>query len=293
MAGTDVSAVTVHFPKPQGGFNTTTSGAVSSAATTVGLNSTGNYNDGDVGVWIIDPTDSNKKQVFVGVVDTGGSQVTGVKWVSGTNQAHSSGATVVDYVTAAHIQMISKGMRVEHNENGTHDNTKVAMLAGAQAFSGAKTFSAPATFGGNATFNSQVNINSVDVSAAFESWVPSYVNITVGNGTVVAKNKQIGKTVHFKWSLTFGNTTSISTGPTVTLPVASAVTESGGTFPLAITDASDTSIRAPGLAYATTTGIIKLQYFNVNAVAVDITATAPVTFATGDVIEVRGTYEAP
>lgn len=116
---TSVSSVSSHFPKPQDGFTTTTSGSISSGATSVGLNSTGSYANGDVVVLIIDPTDANKKQAFTGVVDTSGVQITSVVWTSGTNQNHSAGATVVDYVAATHTGMISKGALVSHNQDGT------------------------------------------------------------------------------------------------------------------------------------------------------------------------------
>lgn len=115
----DVSSVTSHFPNPQDGFTTTTSGPVTSGGSTVGLNSTGDYTNGDVVVLIIDPTDSDKKQVFVGTIDTAGVQVTNVVWVGGTNQSHSSGATVVDYYDAAHVRMVTKGLLVAHNQDGT------------------------------------------------------------------------------------------------------------------------------------------------------------------------------
>lgn len=115
----DVSALTSHFPNPQDGFTTTTSGAVSSGATTVGLNSTGDYSNGDVVVLIIDPADADKKQVFVGTIDVSGSQVTNVAWVGGTNQSHSSGTTVVDYYDAAHVKMTTKGILVHSNQDGT------------------------------------------------------------------------------------------------------------------------------------------------------------------------------
>lgn len=128
---TDVSTVTNHFPKPQDGFTTTTSGSVSSGGTTVGLNSTGNYSNGDIFVGIIEPGDSNKKQAFTGVIDTGGVQVTGVKWTSGTNQSHASGVTVVDYVAATHLQMMTKGILVEHNQDGTHDKTLITSRSSA------------------------------------------------------------------------------------------------------------------------------------------------------------------
>jgi hypothetical protein len=115
----DVSQVTSHFTSPQDGFTTTTSGSVSSGAATVGLSSTGGYENNDVVVLIIDPEDSDKKQVFAGTMDTANTQVTGVKWVGGTNQSHGAGATVVDYYDAAHQQMMTKGILVHADQDGT------------------------------------------------------------------------------------------------------------------------------------------------------------------------------
>lgn len=107
---TNVNTVTNHYPSPQNGFTTTTSGSVGSGAATVGLNSVAGYTNGQIIVLVIDPTDASKKQTFTGVVDTAGVQVTGVKWTAGTNQTHALGATVVDYATATHIGMITKGL---------------------------------------------------------------------------------------------------------------------------------------------------------------------------------------
>lgn len=119
---TDVSNVTKHFPSPQNGFTTTTSGTVTAGATTVALTSTGNYTNGQTVVLIVDPTGA-AKQTFTGVVDTGGLQITSVKWVAGTNQEHAAGATVVDYAAAAHIAMMSKGILVHHDQAGLHNST--------------------------------------------------------------------------------------------------------------------------------------------------------------------------
>ena len=54
------------FPTAQEGFTTTTSGSVASGATTVGLNSVAGYSNGEWVVFVIDPTDTNKKQAFQG-----------------------------------------------------------------------------------------------------------------------------------------------------------------------------------------------------------------------------------
>lgn len=117
---TDVSNVTSHFPVAENGFTTTTSGTVSAGATTVGLNSVAGYDNGDTAVFVIDPSNADKKQTFTGIIDTTGVQVTGVVWTAGTNVTHTAGATVVDYETATHWSMVSKGILVEHHQDGTH-----------------------------------------------------------------------------------------------------------------------------------------------------------------------------
>lgn len=116
---TNVSSVTSHFPDVENGFTTTAAGIVSSGATTVTLNSVSGYTNGEPVVLVIDPTDASKKQTFTGIVDTAGVQITSVVWTAGTNQSHALGATVVDYATATHIAMMSKGIKVSHNQDGT------------------------------------------------------------------------------------------------------------------------------------------------------------------------------
>lgn len=120
---TNVSAVTKHFPSAEEGFTTTLSSTISAGATTVGLNSLSGYTTGEVATLIVAPTVSSEKQVFTGLVDTAGLQLTNVVWTTGTNQTHAAGTTVVDYVTATHMSQTSKGILVEHNQDGTHSTT--------------------------------------------------------------------------------------------------------------------------------------------------------------------------
>jgi len=119
MSTSVASLSTNFFPSAENGFTTTTSGSVASAATTVGLNSVAGYTNGEVVVFVIDPTDATKKQTFTGVIDTSGSQVTSVVWTAGTNQTHALGATVVDYATATHISMMTKGITQSLNQDGS------------------------------------------------------------------------------------------------------------------------------------------------------------------------------
>lgn len=107
---TNVTSVTKHYPSAQDGFTTTLASTISSGAATVPLNSVAGYTNGQVIVFIVDPTDATKKQAFTGTVDTAGVQITGVVWTSGTNQTHTTGATVVDYESATAWSMITKGL---------------------------------------------------------------------------------------------------------------------------------------------------------------------------------------
>lgn len=75
--------------------------------------------------------------------------------------------------------------------------------------------------------------NALD--AGWTTWTPTWVNLTVGNGTVVAKYRQIGKLVVCRLSLVLGSTSSVSGDFSFTLPVTSisypgtATTQSIGT----------------------------------------------------------------
>jgi hypothetical protein len=122
MSSSDTSLVTNHFSTAAEGFVTTTAGSVNSGATTVPLNTTAGLTNGKVFVGIIEPGTSGKEQTFTGLVDTSGSQITNVVWTRGTNTSHTAGVSVVDYVTGTQHNMTTKGMLVEHSQDGTHAN---------------------------------------------------------------------------------------------------------------------------------------------------------------------------
>jgi hypothetical protein len=117
---TSVASATKYFPTAQNGFQTTLASTISSGAATVPLNSVAGYTNGDTVVLVVDPTSSTLKQTFTGVVDTAGVQITGVVWTAGTNVSHAGGATVVDYETATHWALYSKGLLIGHTQAGLH-----------------------------------------------------------------------------------------------------------------------------------------------------------------------------
>ena len=45
-----------------------------------------------------------------------------------------------------------------------------------------------------------------NTGGAWQTWTPTYNNLTVGNGTVTCGYKQIGKTVTFRWIFQLGST---------------------------------------------------------------------------------------
>lgn len=51
----------------------------------------------------------------------------------------------------------------------------------------------------------------------WQSWSPTYSNLTVGDGTVVAKYQQVGKIVDFIYQLTFGSTTTLSASSNISI----------------------------------------------------------------------------
>jgi hypothetical protein len=120
----DVSAVVNHWPTAHEGFLTTLGSSILSGAATVPLTSTSGLTNGDIFVGLIEPS-LTREQTFTGVVDTGGSQITGVKWTRGTNADHSAGVTIVDYVSGTYINMYTKGLLVAHNQDGTHKTSLV------------------------------------------------------------------------------------------------------------------------------------------------------------------------
>jgi hypothetical protein len=121
-----VSSVTKFFPSAKEGFTTTLASTIGSGAATVPLNSITGYTNGDTVVMVIEPSNATNKQAFTGVVDTAGVQLTGVVWTEGTNTTHTTGSTVVDYVTATHMAMVTKGLLVSHNQDGTLKTSAVS-----------------------------------------------------------------------------------------------------------------------------------------------------------------------
>lgn len=116
-----LTSVINYFARPaENSVTMTLGGSIASGATTVPVNGMGNYSDGDIVVFTVDAATPALKQVFTGTVS--GSNVVNVVWTEGTNQPHTNGASVIDYVSATTVGMMSLGIQKQHNQNGTHSN---------------------------------------------------------------------------------------------------------------------------------------------------------------------------
>jgi len=115
-----------------------------------------------------------------------------VRGKEGTASAWPSG-TVIELLNTANIQNdMVDGILVEHGQNGTHDNTKVAMLAGSQTFTGTKTIQnliwngwAPAGETWSYTTDKTFTVAGSDVTAKYKAGTRvKYTQTTVKYGIV-------------------------------------------------------------------------------------------------------------
>lgn len=144
--------------------------------------------------------------------------------------------------------------------------------------------------------NSSVTNAKLDTTAgapggAWTSWTPTWANLTIGNATVNCKYMQIGKTVKFRVDVTLGNTSSVSTAPTFTLPVTS-VTSPSAFMVIGWGAYVQGSGAKDAMCRWTTTTTSTLSWWDVNNDLGNVTSTTPFTWASGDRIYLQGFYEA-
>lgn len=141
-------------------------------------------------------------------------------------------------------------------------------------------------------------VSGTGSSWAWQTWSPTWTNLTVGNGTVTARYTQVGKTVVYRLGFVLGSTSAVASGPTFSLPVTA--TSYSGTATLQqiggmrVFDTSG-SASVIGAAYFSTTTTAVLQAWLASGTYVSqstINSTTPFTWATGDEVYITGCYEA-
>lgn len=124
----------------------------------------------------------------------------------------------------------------------------------------------------------------------WQAWTPTYTNLTIGNGTVVARYQQIGKTVNFEFYFSMGSTSAMGTTPQITMPVTPKyyaktfdmyIQDAGTQFFIGTADTFDSKFYPTVIL--TNTTYAQVSY---------LSATTPMTWTTSDNFSIRGSYEA-
>jgi len=131
---------------------------------------------------------------------------------------------------------------------------------------------------------------------AWTTYSPTLSNITIGNGTVVARYIQIGKNVFARITITFGSTSSMGTSPTITLPVTAisgyaSGAESYGTLQI-LHVGNYVALGILIVGSTTTVTAAALSASNTYLQNVNITSTVPFTWGAGDALYFYIQYEA-
>lgn len=182
-----------------------------------------------------------------------------------------------------------------------HTTSTIVTVAGMQINNGVITTSgavATAAIAAGAVVPNSL-LASTGTGWAWQSWTPSWTNLTIGNATVTAKYEQIGKTIAINMVIVLGGTSSVGTAPTFTLPVAAssdyALDPVNGSTPLYAVYLQPNTAESQGpvrLASSTTGVLTALNCASTYASIVGLTSAIPFTWASTDVIFVNGTYEA-
>jgi hypothetical protein len=136
--------------------------------------------------------------------------------------------------------------------------------------------------------------DAIDASlgGAWTSWTPSFTNWALGNGTIDAKYKAIGKIVFLRIKFVVGSTTTKSGQLQLSLPVT-ATAYYGVAAPIKCTyDDNGSDIYEYFSRISTTNLQATYQLWSVAGNNRAISATAPFTWATNDQMYFQGFYEA-
>jgi len=132
---------------------------------------------------------------------------------------------------------------------------------------------------------------------AWQSYTPTYTNLTVGNGTHASYYRQLGKNVEVRIKFTFGSTSAMGTLPTATLPVTANSNAVGNISGSTFFFDSSAGAGYPGWVSISTSTTCSPQAFGsagtyANNSGVSNTIPFGVAWANSDQIWLSFTYEA-
>jgi hypothetical protein len=133
------------------------------------------------------------------------------------------------------------------------------------------------------------NLNAI--GDPWTAYTPTITNWTQGNGTLNGRYMQAGKLVHFYIDFTVGTTTTPSGTLTFNLPAMCIIPTNTGEPLNGTAWVYDLSTTTQYLRFPTITTSGSIVHLRDVASAL-VTATVPFTWATGDRVVIRGSYEA-
>lgn len=129
----------------------------------------------------------------------------------------------------------------------------------------------------------------------WQTWTPTWTNLTVGNGTLVAKYSQIGKTVRGYISFIVGSTSAVSGSIIWSLPVT-ASSNYAGTDPIGqsyMEDVGNAFLEGMVILSSTTTArLAALGSASTYVGLANTSGSVPFTWGTSDFFRLTFTYEA-
>lgn len=213
----------------------------------------------------------------------------GSNTVSGTRAQFNTALTDDDFATLAGTETLTnKTLSLSSNTlsgtkaqfNAALTDSDFATVDGTETLTN-KTLTAPVASGSLTSFG-----------GTWTAFTPTITNWGVGNGTLLGRFEQRGKSVKFRIEFTVGSTTTLSGILNFALPVAANF--SAGVMdafpPVGWASLRDVSAPAQrqwmGVLSSTTTVIVADDSLT------PVQPTVPWSWATGDIIVINGTYEA-
>jgi hypothetical protein len=131
-------------------------------------------------------------------------------------------------------------------------------------------------------------------TGSWTSYTPTLANLTLGNGTLNARYAVVGKTLFFYFQLTLGSTSAVGSGPTISFP-AGITSALANNAPFGFgTTSSIGGNRYAFVLYQNSSSNYSPRVLNASATYIaheSVTATVPVTWATGQTMYFNGTTE--
>ena len=136
---------------------------------------------------------------------------------------------------------------------------------------------------------SRVRVSDTGIGLGYwQPWTPAYVDLTIGNGTVVSRYVQIGKWFQARFEWTWGSTSSWdSTSATITLPLTLRADGYADTNPIGNANFRDAATNSyPGWAEVDS-GKVALRAQDASGahtVMAAVSSTVPFTWTTSDIL---------